>query len=112
MTKKRLLLYTTLVSSMSSVTANLMSCVITHPLDIIRTRIYFQHFNKDQSQHYEGIFRALHQIYEHDGFIGYFRGITPRIMRKGLGTVLSWALFEYLVDRRAGVYHSKRETDI
>ena len=38
---KRRLLYATLISSMSSISANLMSCVITHPLDIIRTRVFF-----------------------------------------------------------------------
>lgn len=50
--KKRLLFYTSLISSMSSMTANLMSCLITHPLDIIRTRVFFQFHNKDQTQHY------------------------------------------------------------
>lgn len=45
--KKRLLFYTAMISSMSSVTANLLSCVITHPLDIIRTRVFFQFYNKD-----------------------------------------------------------------
>ena len=29
------------ISSLSSVTANLLSCLITHPLDIIRTRVFF-----------------------------------------------------------------------
>ncbi len=42
----------------------------------------------------------MRKIYEHDGFFGYFRGLTPRIMRKGLGNIVSWALFEYLVDMR------------
>lgn len=89
---------------MSSVTANLMSCLITHPLDIIRTRVFFQFHNKDQTQHYQGIGQALLKIYEHDGVIGYFRGLTPRIMRKGLGNILAWGIYEYLVDKRAGVY--------
>jgi hypothetical protein len=102
--KKRLLFYTTLISSMSSISANLLSCLITHPLDIIRTRVFFQFHNKDQTQHYKGISQALFKIYEHDGFIGYFRGLTPRIMRKGLGNILSWGIYEYLVDKRAGVY--------
>lgn len=102
--KKKLLFYTALVSSLSSVTANLMSCMITHPLDIIRTRVFFQFYNKDQTQHYQSISQAILKIYEHDGFIGYFRGLTPRIMRKGLGNILAWGIYEYLVDKRAGVY--------
>ena len=39
--KRKLFLYTTLISSLSSVSANLLSCIITHPLDIIRTRVFF-----------------------------------------------------------------------
>jgi solute carrier family 25 protein 38 len=81
-----------------------MSCLITHPFDIIRTRVFFQFHNKDETQHYKGIGSALLKIYEHDGFIGYFRGLTPRIMRKGLGNILAWGIYEYLVDKRAGVY--------
>lgn len=45
---------------------------------------------------------AIQKIYEYDGMIGYFRGLTPRIMRKGLGNIVSWGLFEYLVDQRGG----------
>jgi solute carrier family 25 protein 39/40 len=33
--------YISFISAISSVTANFMSCVITHPLDIIRTRAFF-----------------------------------------------------------------------
>jgi len=103
-TAKRRLFYSALVSSLSSVSANLLSCVITHPLDIIRTRVFFQFYNKDQTQHYQSLSQAIGKIYEHDGFIGYFRGLTPRIMRKGLGNILAWGIYEYLVDKRAGVY--------
>ena len=35
------------VSVMSSLTANFLSCVMTHPIDLIRTRVFFQHHNKD-----------------------------------------------------------------
>jgi hypothetical protein len=41
LTKKKLLFYSTLISSLSSISANLLSCIITHPLDIIRTRVFF-----------------------------------------------------------------------
>jgi len=101
---KKRVMHTAFISSLSSVTANLMSCMITHPLDIIRTRVFFQYYNKDQTQHYKSIWQALLKIYEHDGMIGYFRGLTPRIMRKGLGNILAWGIYEYLVDKRAGVY--------
>ena len=46
---KKRVMNVALISSLSSVTANLMSCMITHPLDIIRTRVFFQYYNKDKT---------------------------------------------------------------
>lgn len=38
-----------LVTSLASWSANIVSCVLTHPLDLIRTRVYFQFYNKEES---------------------------------------------------------------
>lgn len=37
------------ISSIASFSANIASCTITHPIDLIRTRIFFQHYNKDKN---------------------------------------------------------------
>lgn len=42
----------TIISSVSSLMANIVSCTITHPLDLIRTRAFFKFHNKDANQHY------------------------------------------------------------
>ena len=39
-----------LVTSLASWSANIVSCVLTHPLDLIRTRVYFQFYNKEESE--------------------------------------------------------------
>ena len=36
-----------IVTGLASFWANATCCVITHPLDLIRTRVYFQYHNKD-----------------------------------------------------------------
>lgn len=89
----------TLVASLASFTANAVCCTITNPLDLIRTRVYFQHHNRDPTQHYTGISNAIVKIYETDGFTGYFRGLLPRIARKGLGSIIAWSFYEYLIDK-------------
>ena len=38
-----------MISSIASFSANIASCTLTHPIDLIRTRIFFQHYNKDPS---------------------------------------------------------------
>ena len=35
------------ISSLSSFLANIVSCTVTHPLDLIRTRAYFKYYNTD-----------------------------------------------------------------
>lgn len=88
------------ITSLSSFSANVVSCVVTHPLDLIRTRVYFQFYNHDKAQHYNSITDAVLKIYEHDGIHGYFRGLLPRIARKGMGSIIAWGIYEYLVDKK------------
>jgi len=37
------------ISSIAAFLANACSCTITHPLDLIRTRLYFKYYNQDQT---------------------------------------------------------------
>jgi len=48
-----------LLTSLSSWSANIVSCVLTHPIDLIRTRVYFQYYNKEESQQYSGLYDAV-----------------------------------------------------
>lgn len=38
-----------LITSLASWSANIVSCVITHPIDLIRTRVYFKFYNTEES---------------------------------------------------------------
>ncbi len=88
-----------LITSLSSWSANIVSCVLTHPIDLIRTRVYFQYYNKEESQQYKGLADAIVQIYQREGFIGYFRGLMPRIVRKGFASIIAWVAYEYLINK-------------
>jgi hypothetical protein len=74
--------------------------MITHPIDIIRTRILFKFYTQDPNQNYTGILDAGRKIYKYDGFRGFFRGMVPRVLRKGFGNIIAWTAYEYLVDKR------------
>ena len=43
---------------------------------------------------------AFIKIYETDGMVGYFRGLLPRIARKGAGSIIAWTFYEYLIDKK------------
>ena len=92
-----------IIACVSSFMANFVACTITNPLDLIRTRAYFKFHNEDQGQHYRGIYHAMKKIYYRDGIIGYFNGLLPRIFRKGLGSVIVWTSYEFLIDKKDAV---------
>lgn len=89
-----------IVSTVSSFSANVVSCTITHPLDLIRTREICKFYNHDKSQHYSGILQGFRKILSTDGFVGLFSGLTPRILRKGLGSIIAWTFYEFLIDKK------------
>ncbi len=49
---------------------------------------------------------AFIKIYETDGAIGYFRGLIPRIARKGMGSIIAWSFYEYLIDKKDALIFS------
>lgn len=63
MTKAQRLQQLAIISSVASFSANIASCTLTQPIDLIRTRIFFQHHNADKNQHYTGIREAFSKIY-------------------------------------------------
>jgi len=89
-----------MVTSLASWMANAISCTITHPIDLIRTRVYFQYYNKNQAENYTSLPNAVAKIYQTSGFFGFFRGLLPRIARKGMGSIVAWVIYEYLVDKK------------
>jgi hypothetical protein len=88
------------VTTCASTTANIISCTITHPIDLIRTRVLFKYYSKNKDEQYDGLRQAFSKIYETDGFFGFFRGLMPRIIRKGAATIVAWVIYEYLVDKK------------
>ena len=93
----------TAIASVSSIIANIISCTVTHPLDLIRTRLFFKYHNTDANQNYNGIMQGFSKIYASDGYRGFFIGLTPRIIRKGLGSIICWTFYEYLIDKKDAI---------
>ena len=89
-----------LVTTCASTFANIISCTITHPIDLIRTRVLFRFYSKNEDEHYKSLYDAMVKIYRTNGFLGFFRGLMPRIMRKGFGTIVAWGIYEYMVDKK------------
>lgn len=105
---ERLTLKTTLVSSS---VAGLLAAAITTPLDRIKTSLQVQQLapcdfklsstskvNCPYSQKSEPVVRhglqAVEQILEREGMVGFFRGLTPRILSHTPAAAISWTTYE------------------
>jgi len=65
--------------------------------------VFFKFHNKDVNQQYNGIMHGIRKIYEVDGFLGFFRGLLPRIFRKAFGSIIVWTMYEFLIDKKDAV---------
>ena len=86
------------INASSIFCATFVSCLVTNPLDVIRTRIVFQYYNQNTQQHYISILDAVRKMLKYDGISGLFFGLQARFMKKVLGAVIAWTIFEYLKD--------------
>eukprot|EP00826_Nyctotherus_ovalis_P058661 TRINITY_DN8083_c0_g1_i8.p1 TRINITY_DN8083_c0_g1~~TRINITY_DN8083_c0_g1_i8.p1 ORF type:complete len:312 (+),score=62.30 TRINITY_DN8083_c0_g1_i8:74-1009(+) len=90
----------TLIYAVSSMFATFASCLMTNPLDVIRTRVVFQYYNKNQQQHYTGVMDAIGKLIKYDGWRGIFFGLQSRFMKKVTGAIIAWTTYECLLDRQ------------
>ncbi|KRW99343.1 Mitochondrial carrier domain [Pseudocohnilembus persalinus] len=81
--------YTT-VSMISGMTAGFCATLSSHPLEIIRARLQIN----QNSDYKNGIIKEFKNIYKEDGLQGYFRGITPRLVKKPIANSLTFVVFE------------------
>ena len=73
----------------AGLTAGLFASTITHPADVIKTRVQIQPYLT--SSLYEMIILTIK-----DG--DTFRGLAPRVIRRTLMTALTWTIFEFLTN--------------
>ena len=43
------------------------------------------------------------KIIQSDGVVGLFNGLTPRIFRKGMGSIIAWTIYEFLIDKKDAI---------
>lgn len=72
----------------------LAATVLTHPIDMMKTRIQVQHaFQVDKSRPlYKNSWEAFRHILKNESIFAFYQGLTPNI----LGNTISWGLYFYL----------------
>jgi len=73
-----------------------ISLLITQPLDLLLTRKRYEFYNARLEQHYTGLVSGMLNVIKHEGVLGLYVGILPRFLKKGLGTIFAWSIFDLL----------------
>jgi solute carrier family 25, member 38 len=76
-----------------ALSAGLLSTTITHPPDVIKTRMQLT------PEKYTNLFTSTYWIFKEDGLRGFYRGLAPRCLRKTISAAIIWTLYEEIVRR-------------
>ena len=90
------------VNFCSGILAACFAPTITHPFDVIKTRLQLM------PNRYRVMILAGPQMIREDGLRSLFNGLGLRIARKAMSSALTWTLYEELI-RRAEVQWRKNE---
>jgi solute carrier family 25 iron transporter 28/37 len=97
------------VTLASSALAGLLAAATTTPLDRIKTYLQtqqltpacslgstpFEHCKASRNPVVSGWREAAVRIYEREGAVGFFRGMTPRILSHTPAVAISWTTYEF-----------------
>ncbi|KAJ2782922.1 hypothetical protein H4R18_002001 [Coemansia javaensis] len=86
-----LLLPETAVTMVAGVAAGLLASYITQPFDMVKTRMQLR------PQEYRSVAQSFAKIYRDEAVAGFFRGISLRVLRKGIQASLVFTLYEWVL---------------
>ena len=74
--------------------AGAISASITTPLDVVKTRLMTQNVNKMNAIMQSGVSATVKQILMEEGWVGFTRGMGPRVLHSACFSALGYFAFE------------------
>jgi solute carrier family 25 protein 38 len=85
----------TAINLSSGLTAGVIATLVTHPPDVIKTRLQTQVFGSENSNYYyKNTWDAMIKIYKTEGINAFFKGAVPRVLRRSLMSAFTWTFYE------------------
>ncbi|KAG0185983.1 hypothetical protein DFQ28_008479 [Apophysomyces sp. BC1034] len=72
----------------SGVVAGAAATCMTQPFDMLKTRMQLK------PNLYKYLIQAARKVFREEGIMGFFDGISVRLIRKPLNSAISWAIYE------------------
>ncbi|CEP14031.1 hypothetical protein [Parasitella parasitica] len=80
-----------LVNMGSGVAAGVAATCTTQPFDMLKTRMQLK------PAMYKNLIQSAKKVYLEEGLMGFFDGISVRLIRKPLNSAISWTIYEEVV---------------
>lgn len=68
---------------------------VNAPIDFIKTRIQKQ-INSDGSSGFRNIKKVAISVYKKEGILGFYNGLTPRLLRIAPGQAITFMVYEQI----------------
>ncbi|KAL0078037.1 mitochondrial carrier domain-containing protein [Phycomyces blakesleeanus] len=75
----------------SGVVAGVAATCTTQPFDMLKTRMQLK------PALYKHLVQAARKVFKEEGLVGFFDGISVRLIRKPLNSAISWAIYEEVI---------------
>ncbi|KAJ1960340.1 hypothetical protein GGI12_003856 [Dipsacomyces acuminosporus] len=85
----------TTVTMVAGVLGGLTASYITQPFDLVKTRMQVR------PQEYTSVTQSFVKVFREESFLGFFRGISLRVLRKGIQASLVFTLYEWVLRTNA-----------
>lgn len=74
-----------------------LATLLTQPQDVIKTRMQLTQRHVTGANRYGTVRESARRIFAEEGMYGFFRGSSARVLKRMLGSALTWMLYEELV---------------
>ena len=99
--KPQLTIQTTLIAGSG---AGMGAAAVTAPLDRLKTKLQTQGLAvahtatsaPSLTPQYKGLVEAFESVVRHEGYIGLFRGVVPRVVTHTPSVAISWTVYEVM----------------
>eukprot|EP00285_Hemiselmis_virescens_P006820 CAMPEP_0173386044 /NCGR_PEP_ID=MMETSP1356-20130122/8639_1 /TAXON_ID=77927 ORGANISM="Hemiselmis virescens, Strain PCC157" /NCGR_SAMPLE_ID=MMETSP1356 /ASSEMBLY_ACC=CAM_ASM_000847 /LENGTH=191 /DNA_ID=CAMNT_0014342111 /DNA_START=10 /DNA_END=585 /DNA_ORIENTATION=+ len=84
-----------LVHSVAGAAAGGISAAVSNPLDVIKTRLQTQQ-RPDGKPEFSGPVDCIRKLIQRDGYRGFLKGMTARVIYQAPGAACCWVAYEYM----------------
>lgn len=72
-----------------------LATLLTQPQDVIKTRMQLSMRHVDGTpSRYRNVWEAARRLFNEEGLYAFFRGSSPRFLKRILGSAITWMVFE------------------